>query len=192
MKPMAPAPIFQRLDRTAPAPYTRSEYRRRALWMLVERCLFRPSLPRAYRWRRFLLQRFGATLAGSAVRPTVRITHPWLLTMGEFTILGDRVTVYNLGPINLGNHTVVSQDVVLCAGSHDYTQPELPLLRPTITIGSGVWICAGAFIGPGVTIGDNAIVAARAVVTRDVPPGVIVGGNPARPIKQRPLPVTPV
>lgn len=184
---MAETPIFQRLDCTAKSPYTRSEYRRRAAWALVQRCLFRPSLPRAYNWRRFLLQRFGAHLPKAAVRPSVTIVHPWLLTMGKFAILGDRVTVYNLGPVTLGDHTVVSQDVVLCAGSHDYTKPELPLLRPAITIGSGVWICAGAFIGPGVTIGDNAIVAARAVVTRDVSPGVIVGGNPAQVIKQRPL-----
>ncbi|HZK80265.1 MAG TPA: type B chloramphenicol O-acetyltransferase, partial [Humisphaera sp.] len=60
-------------------------------------------------------------------------------------------------------------------------------LRPSITIGSGVWICAGAFIGPGVTIGDNSIVGARAVVTRDIPPGMIVAGNPARVIKPRPM-----
>ncbi len=102
-------------------------------------------------------------------------------------MLGDHVHVYNLGPITIGDHTVISQDVYLCAGTHDYTQPDLPLVRPSITIGSGVWICAGAFIGPGVTIGDNAIVGARAVVTKDVPPGMIVAGNPARVIKVRPM-----
>ena len=67
----------------------------------------------------------------------------------------------------------------------DATDRTLPLLRPPINIGSGVWIAAGAFICPNVTIGDNALVAARAVVTSDVPAAMIVAGNPARVIKPR-------
>src|SRR5204863_7653015 len=87
--------------------------------------------------------------------------------------------------VSIADHSVISQDAYLCAGTHDYTQPTLPLLRPPITIGHGVWIAAGAFIGPDVTIGDNSVVGARAVVMKDVPPGVVVAGNPARVIKQR-------
>jgi putative colanic acid biosynthesis acetyltransferase WcaF len=75
----------------------------------------------------------------------------------------------------------------VCAGTHDYTKPNLPLERPPIAIGSGVWIAAGAFIGPGVTVGDNTVVGARAVVMSDVEPGVVVAGNPAKVIKQRPM-----
>jgi putative colanic acid biosynthesis acetyltransferase WcaF len=87
--------------------------------------------------------------------------------------------------VTIGNHSVISQDAYLCAGTHDYTQPTLPLLREPITIGHGVWIAAGAFIGPTVTVGDNCVVGARAVVMKDVPPGMVVAGNPARVIKQR-------
>jgi putative colanic acid biosynthesis acetyltransferase WcaF len=116
------------------------------------------------------------------------VVHPWLLALGQHTVLSDGVVVYNLGPVKIGEHTVVSQDVYLCAGTHDYTRVDLPLQRPPITIGSGVWVCAGAFIGPGVTIGDNAIVGARAVVMQDVPPATIVAGNPAKVIKERPKP----
>ncbi len=182
------AGVFQRLDRTAAFPYSRSEYARRIAWGLVERTLWRLPLPRAYGWRRWLLQRFGAELAASSrLRASTRVVHPWLLRMGEHSFLGDRVRVYNLGPVVLGDHSVVSQDVTLCAGTHDYTQPHLPLQRPPITIGSGVWVCAEAFVGPGVTIGDNAVVGARAVVTKDVPPGVVVAGNPARVVKERPM-----
>ncbi|MCA9289945.1 MAG: hypothetical protein KDA25_02385 [Phycisphaerales bacterium] len=123
-----------------------------------------------------------------SIRRTVTIWHPWLFSIGRCSLLSDHVVVYNLGEVVVGAHTVVSQDVYLCAGTHDYTRPDMPLLRPTITIGSGVWICAGAFIGPGVTIGDNAIVGARAVVMRDVPPGMIVAGNPARVVSARPMP----
>ena len=111
--------------------------------------------------------------------------------MGPHSTIGERVRVYNLGAIAIGPHSVVSQDAHLCAGTHDYTQPHLPLQRPPINIGNGVWVCADAFIGPGVTIGDNSVVAARAVVTKDVPPGVVVGGNPAQMIAHRPMKSTP-
>ena len=178
--------VFQQLDKVNPRPYSNREYAIRLAWQVTARLLFRPSPVRFFGWRRFLLRQFGARLQNtSIVRKTCTIMHPWLLTMGHYSTLGDRVNVYNLGPITIGNHTAVSQDAELCAGSHDYTQPALPLTRPPINIGSGVWICAGAFIGPGVTVGDNSIVGARAVVTRDVPPGVIVAGNPAVVIKQR-------
>ena len=113
--------------------------------------------------------------------------HPWLLEMAEWSLLSDGVNVYNLGPVKIGAHTTVSQDAHLCAGTHDYTDPILPLLKPPIVIGSGVWVCAEAFIGPGVTVGDNCVVAARAVVVKDVPPGMVVGGNPAKVIKARPM-----
>jgi putative colanic acid biosynthesis acetyltransferase WcaF len=107
--------------------------------------------------------------------------------MGEYSTLADRVDVYNLGRVSIGDQSVISQGTEICAGTHDYTKPNLPLVRSEISIGSGVWICASAFISPGVTIGDNSIVAARAVVTRDVPPGVIVGGNPAKVLRERPM-----
>ena len=181
-------PIFQQLDKTAKRPYSTQEYIRRILWNWVRTLFIRPSPRMAYAWRRFWARLFGASIDSSSLfKSSTVIFHPWLLTIGRHSTLAEGVTVYNLGPIAIGDHTVLSQDVFLCAGTHDYTQPHLPLLRPSITIGSGVWICAGAFIGPGVTIGDNSIVGARAVVTRDIPPGMIVAGNPARVIKPRPM-----
>ncbi len=111
--------------------------------------------------------------------------HPWLFSMGEHSWLSERVEIYNLGPVDIGCHTVLSQDVYVCAGTHDYTKADLPLIRPPISIGSGVWVCAGAFIGPGVKVGDNCVIGARAVVTRDIPAGMIAGGNPAKVIRPR-------
>lgn len=180
------AGVFQRLDRVAAFPYSRGEYLRRFAWNLVQATLIRLSPGRAMGWRRFWLRAFGAKVGRrSGIRPTTRIVHPWHLTLEDFVMLGDNVTVYNLGQVTLGEHSVVSQNTHLCAGTHDYTQPELPLVRSTITIGKGVWVCADAFVGPGVTIGDNAVVGARSVVTRDVERGVVVAGNPARVIKKR-------
>jgi putative colanic acid biosynthesis acetyltransferase WcaF len=156
------------------------------MWNLVQATLFRIPFPRAYGWRRMLLRMFGAQLGErAAVGSTTRIVHPWLLKMGDWSNIARGVTIYNLGMITLGNHSFISQDAYICAGTHDYKHPTMPLQRLPITIGDGVWIAAGAFIGPDVTIGSNSIVGARAVVMKDVPEGVIVGGNPARVIKQR-------
>jgi putative colanic acid biosynthesis acetyltransferase WcaF len=177
---------FQRLDTTPLYPYTFGEYARRVLWNFVEATFFRYSLPRAFRWRRWILRRFGAQLADHTfIRRKTRILHPWLLRMDEWSNLSAGVIVYNLGPVHLGRHSVCSQDVYICAGTHDYTRSDMPLQKPAIRIGNGVWIAAQAFIGPGVTIGDNGVVAARAVVTKDVPSGMVVGGNPAKVIKPR-------
>jgi len=185
----SPLDVYQRLDTTARLPYPKREYIRRRLWLLVQSTLFAWSFRNAGRYRRFLLRLFGANLCDtSKFKGTSRVTHPWLLTMGEYSVFADNCEVYNLGPITIGHHTVISQNSHLCAGTHDYTKSNLPLLRSSITIGNGVWICADAFIGPDVTIGDNVIVGARAVVTRDVPPGVIVAGNPAKIIRERPRP----
>jgi putative colanic acid biosynthesis acetyltransferase WcaF len=181
-------PIFQRLDLCQPYPYTRREYAARFMWRLVQATLFRMSPPRAWGWRRWLLRLFGAKMADTAsVRPNTKIFHPWLLSMGARSMLADGVVVYNLGPFSIGSHSTVSQDTYICAGTHDYSRRDLPLLRPPISIGDGVWVAAQAFIGPGVTIHNNAVVGARSVVARDVPSGVIVAGNPARVLRTRPM-----
>jgi putative colanic acid biosynthesis acetyltransferase WcaF len=110
---------------------------------------------------------------------------PWNLEVGEYAVISDRVQVYNLTKITIGRAAIISQDTYLCAGSHDYNDPTLPLKSKPIVIGANAWIAAGAFICPGVTVGEGAVVAARSVVTKDVAPWTVVGGNPARFIKTR-------
>ncbi len=180
---------FQQLDLCAPSPYPRSWYPKKALWGVVQAVFFRFSPRRFMGFRIWLVNRFGGRVDRTCVlRPSCKITHPWLLTMGPYATLAENVTVYNLGPITIGPHTVISQNVHLCNGTHDYRDRSLPLVCPTMTIGGGVWVCADAFVGPGVTIGDNTIVAARAVVTKDAPANSILGGNPARVLRERPAP----
>lgn len=178
--------IFQRLDTTARYPYPFSEYVRKACWVATRNGLFRWIPRRVRRMRPAILRLFGATIARNVnISSSARVRHPWLLSIGEHSAIGDNVEIYNLGPITIGDHTVISQNAHLCGGTHDYTRADLPLIRASITIGSGAWICADAFIGPNVTIGDNVIVAARAVVTKDVPANVVVVGNPAQVLKPR-------
>lgn len=168
------------------SPYTIRERIGRLLWGMVQATLFRLSFHTWYGWRRFLLRRFGATIASTAViRRTVRIECPWNLTMDANTCLGDHSIAYCLGPITLRDRVTVSQRTHLCAGSHDYSQPSLPLLRPPITIEKDAWIAADAFVGPGVTVGEGAVLGARGCAFSDLKSWKVYGGNPARVIKER-------
>ena len=119
------------------------------------------------------------------IYPTVRVFLPWMLEVGDEVTIGDSVLVYDLGRIRLGDRAMVSQRVHLCAGSHDYLKPDLPLLKEPIQIGSDAWICADAFVGPGVEVANGAVVGARSVVLQDVAEQTVVGGNPAKFIKHR-------
>jgi len=159
------------------------------LWALVWP-LFRFSPRPMFGWRRWLLRCFGASVAADAhVYPSTRIVIPWNLSLGAGSALGEDVLVYNLGPVSIGAQATVSHRAHLCAGSHDYRDPALPLLRLPITIGAQAWVCADAFVGPGVLIGEGAVVGAAAVVVRDIEAWVVVAGNPARYVKQRELKV---
>jgi putative colanic acid biosynthesis acetyltransferase WcaF len=149
--------------------------------------LFRVS-PRPYfwGWRRMLLRLCGAKIASHVhLHPSVRIAIPWNLDLGSYAAVGDGANLYSLGPIRIGARVTISQGAHLCAGTHDWRDPAMPLLKPPIVIEPDAWICADAYVGPGVTVGEAAIVGARAVVTKDVAPAAIVVGNPAREIKTR-------
>ncbi|KHQ50159.1 LbetaH domain-containing protein [Mameliella alba] len=165
--------------------WTRREQAGRVLWALATP-FFRLSPRPLWGWRRAMLRAFGATVGrGVHVYPTVRISIPWNLTLCEGCAVGDHAILYALGPITLGLRATVSQYAHLCAGSHDWHAPAMPLTKPPIAIGADVWICADVFVGPGVTVGDGAILGARAVVMRDVDPQCIVAGNPAKHIRSR-------
>ena len=167
-------------------PYSPTTYLRRAIWRLTWLTLWRVAYWRLPGVRSAILRLFGARVGrGTALRASTWIEMPWQLTLGQDCLLGDGVRIYNLGEITIGDDSVVSQDAHLCAGSHDYTEPSFPLKQATIQIGKHVWIAADAFVGPGIVIGDGAVVGARACVTRNVEPWCVVGGNPAQPIKQR-------
>jgi putative colanic acid biosynthesis acetyltransferase WcaF len=96
------------------------------------------------------------------------------------------VTLYCLGPVSIGARVTISQGAHLCAGSHDLTRRSMPLLRPPITIADDAWICADAFVGPDVTVGEGAILGARGVALRPLDPWTIHAGNPAVPVRPRP------
>lgn len=158
----------------------------RVLWLVVGKPLFWASPRPLFGWRRWLLRRFGATIGqGVNIYPSATIYFPWKLTVGDWSAIGEGAMIYNLGPISIGEQVTISQRAHLCAGTHDHTDATMPLVKPPIVVRDQAWICADAFIGPNVTVGEGAIVAARAVAVKDVEAWTIVGGNPASFIKAR-------
>ena len=157
----------------------------RVLWAMVWCLLFRPSPRPLHGWRRWLLRLFGATIKrGAHPYPSAKIWAPWYLTMGEGSCLGDHVRCYSVDRITLEPYATVSQYSYLCTAGHDYRENGMPLISAPITIGRGAWVAADAFIGPGVTVGERAVVGARTSVFRHVDPWTVVGGNPARVIRK--------
>lgn len=159
----------------------------RVVWNVVRLFLFRPFATKFFKkWRVLILKCFGAKIEWSShVYASVRIWAPWNLEIGSNSTLGPTVDCYNQGKISIGANTIISQKTYLCASTHDYTKKDFPLMVKPIVIKNGVWVAAEAFVGPGVTIGDKAVIAARTVVVKDVEENTIIGGNPAKIIKTR-------
>jgi putative colanic acid biosynthesis acetyltransferase WcaF len=151
-------------------------------WLLF--CAWTPKP--ANKWRLFWLRLFGAKLHGRPfVHQRARIQIPWNLTMHDRACLGDRANAYTLGEIEIGEEATVAQECYLCTGTHAFDRPAMNLITAKISIGAKAFLGARSFIMPGVTIGENAVVGACSLVTKDVPPGAIVAGSPAKFIKQR-------
>jgi putative colanic acid biosynthesis acetyltransferase WcaF len=119
------------------------------------------------------------------VRPTVNITYPWKVSIGDFSWIGDEVTLYSLGKIEIGSNAVVSQRSYLCTGSHDMEDPNFKITERPIVIEDEAWIATDVFVGPGVRVGRGAVVGVRSTVLNDVPPMVVCVGSPAKPIRPR-------
>lgn len=156
------------------------------LWWIVQASLFAWSPQFMYRWRNFLLRCFGARIGkGVVIRPTVQITYPWKLTIGDYAWVGDGAELYTLGNITIGKHAVVSQRSYLCTGSHDYQSENFDIYAKSIVIEDEAWVATDVYIAPGVTIGKGAVIGARSSVFNDMPAGMICIGSPAKPLKPR-------
>lgn len=156
------------------------------LWWLVQSTLFICSPQFAYKWRVFLLRSFGAKIGKSVIiRPSVKTTYPWKLTIGNNAWIGDDVNLYTLGEITIGENAVVSQRSYLCTGSHDYQSETFDIYAKPIVIEDQAWIATDVFIAPGITIGKGAIIGSRSSVYQNMPNGMICVGNPATPVKPR-------
>lgn len=158
------------------------------LWWLVQGTLFAWSPQFMFGWRRWLLRLFGAKIGkGVLIRPTVRITYPWKLTVGDHSWVGDFAELYTLGPIEIGRNAVVSQYCYLCTGSHSISNPAFDIFTKPIVIEDEAWLAAGAFVHPGVTIRKGSVVAAKSVVRVSTAAYGVYAGEPLRLLRDRRL-----
>ena len=168
-------------------PYNRRSQAARLFWRitwLTSTLFLPPSL--GQEWKRFILRCFGAKISSKAVvYSSAKIFMPWNLEMQAFSCLASGVDCYNAAPVVLEAYATVSQRAYLCTASHNISSMVHEQIAKPIRIGKYAWVAAEAFVGPGVTIGEGAVVGARAAVFRDVETWSVVGGNPAKFLKKR-------
>lgn len=136
--------------------------------------------------RRFFYRRSGMVLPkSSSVHWRAELYAPQSVVVGEHCIIGDACFLDGRSGITLGENVNIGSHVSIYTRQHDVDSPDFAEVGGPVTVGDYVWIASHALVLPGVTIGEGAVVAAAAVVTRDVAPYTLVGGNPARIIRQR-------
>jgi putative colanic acid biosynthesis acetyltransferase WcaF len=168
------------------SPYSTKEKVGRMAWSFVQASVFRCSWPTWYEYRAWLLRRFRAKIGPNCrVRRTARIACPWNLAMGPESSIGESTRLYCLGQVTIGRRVTISQYAHICAGSHDFSHPDMPLARPSIRIGDDAWIAADAFVGPGVEVGEGALLGARGCAFKDLQPWSVYGGNPCKKVSVR-------
>lgn len=156
------------------------------LWWLTEKTLFAWSPQFLYSWRRFLLRLFGAKIGkGVLLRPTVRVTYPWKVSIGDYTWLGEDCVIYSLGNITIGSHVAIAHGVYFNTGLHNYKNESFDIGSKPVVIEDQSWITNDVYIAPGVTIGKGCLIGARSSVFKSMPEGYVCYGNPAIAIKKR-------
>lgn len=170
-----------RLDRFSGVGYDRGRsVPVQLLWLVAQGVFVRPWwVPVAVRVR--VLRAFGATIGdGVLIRHRVRIHWPWKLEVGDHSWIGEGVWILNLEPVLIGSHTCVSQEVMLCTGSHDRRSTSFEFDNGPIRVGDHAWIGARATVLRGVTIGSRTVVGATGLVVADVPDDTTVLAPVAR------------
>ena len=159
---------------------------KRYLWIFVNKTLHRYSPFFMRGWRRGLLRLFGASISHDASpdRKAI-IDFPWNLTMKSKASIAEGCWIYALDKIILGENTCISRDVYILTGTHDVCSKNFDLIVKPVYIGDACWIATRSIVLPGISIGNGSVVAAGSVITKNVEPWTVVGGNPAKFIKKR-------
>lgn len=157
-----------------------------ALWYYLGAPLVRSRILPISSLKCWILRLFGARIGkGLYIKPGADIKFPWYLSVGDHCWIGENSWIDNLAQVNIGSHVCISQGVYLCTGNHDWTTRNMKLFRRPITLADGCWVGARSTVCPGVTIGAAAVTAVGSIVTKDVPPYEIWGGNPAAYLRDR-------
>lgn len=134
----------------------------------------------------FLLKLFGAKMGkGIVIKPNVNIKYPWLLEVGDYTWIGERVWIDNLAKVTIGKNCCLSQGAMLLCGNHNYKKSTFDLIVKPITLEDGAWVGALSVVCPGVTLKSHAILTVQSVATETLEPFSLYKGNPAVKIRER-------
>jgi putative colanic acid biosynthesis acetyltransferase WcaF len=156
-----------------------------ALWLLAQSVLVSSRIPGSAH-RCWLLRAFGARVGKRVrIKPGVRVKFPWRLEIGDHSWVGEDVWIDNLAPVTIASNCCISQRAYLCTGSHDWSRPTFDLIVRPIHIEQAAWVAACSTIGPGVTVGEGAVLGLGSVATRDLEPWTIYSGAPAKPVRKR-------
>jgi len=159
---------------------------RELIWLLVSLILFRMCPVSLSPLKCAVLRAFGAQVGRRVtIKPQVKITFPWKLAIGDNVWLGEECWLLNLERIVIGNNVCISQRVFLCTGSHNYKLATFDLIVKPIIVEDGAWLGAGSWVGPGVRVGNHAVLAAGSVASADLSPFGIHRGNPAGFVRLR-------
>lgn len=176
---------------TAADPYLRPAFSagnrlRRLIWNICWLLFYRTSPRPFHAWRSMILRLFGATLGPKChFYPASKIWAPWNLVCDYSVAVADAAEIYNPAPMHFGSHAIISQGAYVCGATHDFDDPAFPLLAFAMTIGPYAWICARASVGPGVNVGEGAVLGLGSVATRNLEPWTVYAGLPAIRIKDR-------
>ncbi len=155
-------------------------------WRLISVLVFESGLVPFYGVKRKILKCFGAKVGHAVViKPGVKITFPWKLSIGDYSWIGEKVWIDSLEQVDIGSHVVVSQGSYLCTGNHDYKRPSFDLMSKPIVIKSESWLGAFCLVCPGVTVGQGAVLTMGSVASEDLDKGGVYQGNPAVKTRDR-------
>ena len=169
--------------------FSRRDRLRRFLWNCCWALAYRYSPRPLHAWRSMLLGLFGAEMGPNChFYPGSKIWAPWNLRCSDQVTVADGAEIYNPAPISFGSHAIISQGAYVCGASHDYNSPSFPLIAYRMSVGAYAWICARASVGPGVGVGDGAILALGSVASQDLEPWSVYAGCPAIKVKDRTRP----
>ncbi|HLY43607.1 MAG TPA: hypothetical protein VKR52_20505 [Terracidiphilus sp.] len=166
--------------------YSLGHRTKRMMWSICWLLLYRISPRPLHAWRAMLLRAFGATLGPNChFYPGSRVWAPWNLHCADLVAVADGAEIYNAAPVALGSHAIVSQGAYLCTATHNVDDPAFPLVAFPMNIGAYAWVCARACVGPGVHVGEGAVLGLGSVATRDLEAWGVYAGAPAVKIRER-------
>ena len=167
-----------------------ASFLKRGLWYCFNSVFFQSRFPFSG-FKKFLLRLFGARVgSGVVIKPSVNIKSPWLLEIGDYSWIGERVWIDNLVKVKIGANCCLSQDAMLLTGNHNYSKSSFDLVTGEITLEDGVWIGAKATVCPGVICRSHAVLIVGSVASSELEAYGIYRGNPAVKVKQRQISCT--